>query len=204
MGSGRTGPPDSQLVARALEGHTGAATTIWERYVVLVRGILRRSLGVRDVEDHTQEVFLRLFDSLPNLRDPSALKSFVFGIALRVAATELRRRRMHAWLSLSPTGTPADQNLASHDDPEAKVALGRLYAILDQLGTRARLAFVLRYVEGMELTEVAAALEISLATTKRQLARAASRVFAMVERDPALAHYLPPAGGSRKEGRSGE
>jgi RNA polymerase sigma-70 factor, ECF subfamily len=204
MGSGRTGPPDAQLVAAALQGHGGAASAIWERYVVLVRSILRRSLGMRDVEDQTQEVFLRLFDSLPNLRDPSALKSFVFGIALRVAGTELRHRRMQWWLRLTPTGEPADNQLAHHDDPEAKVALGRLYAILDQLGTRARLAFVLRYVEGMELTEVAAALEISLATTKRQLARAASRVFAMVEHDPALAQYLPQAGGAGKEGCSGE
>jgi len=203
VGSGKAGPPDAQLVASALEGHAGAATIIWERYVVLVRGILRRSLGLRDVEDQTQEVFLRLFDSLPNLRDPAALKSFVFGIALRVAGTELRHRRMQWWLRLTPTGVPADCQLACHDDPEAKAALGRLYAILDQLGTRARLAFVLRYVEGMELTEVAAALEISLATAKRQIARAASRVFAMVERDPALAQYLPSGRASREGSSSG-
>jgi RNA polymerase sigma-70 factor, ECF subfamily len=204
MGSGKSGPPDAQLVAAALGGHTGAAAKIWERYVVLVRGILRRSLGAHDVEDHTQDVFMRLFDSLPQLRDPTALKSFVFGIALRVAGTELRRRRMQWWLRLTPTGAPADCQLACHDDPEAKVALGRLYAILDQLGTRARLAFVLRYIEGMELTEVAAALNISLATTKRQLARAASRVFAMVERDPALAEYVQEPGKAKREGHSGE
>jgi RNA polymerase sigma-70 factor, ECF subfamily len=204
MGSGKSGPPDVQLVAAALGGHTGAAAIIWERYVVLVRGILRRSLGSQDVEDHTQEVFLRLFDSLPQLRDPAALRSFVFGIALRVAGTEIRRRRVQGWLRLTPTGTPADSQLAAHDDPEAKIALGRLYSILDQLGTRARLAFVLRYIEGMELTEVAAALDISLATTKRQIARAASRVFAMAERDPALAQYLSGSSKAKREGPSGE
>ena len=91
---------------------------------------------------------------------------------------------------MSPTGSLSDYDVPACDDPEARAALSRLYGILDQLGTRARLAFVLRYIQGMELTEVAEALRISLATAKRQLARASSRVFMLVKGDAALSEYL--------------
>ena len=51
------------------------------------------------------------------------------------------------------------------------------------------MAFVLYHVEGLELTEVAEALNVSLATVKRRLARIASRVFAMAESDQRLVQY---------------
>ena len=48
----------------------------------------------------------------------------------------------------------------------------------------------MRHVEKLELVDVAAAMDISLATAKRHLARASVRVFAMAEREPALVDYL--------------
>jgi RNA polymerase sigma-70 factor (ECF subfamily) len=77
-----------------------------------------------------------------------------------------------------------------HPNPEARQAVSRLYAILDRLGSEDRIAFVLRFIEGMELTEVAAALGLSLATTKRRLAHARARVDHHIARDPGLAAYL--------------
>jgi RNA polymerase sigma-70 factor (ECF subfamily) len=65
----------------------------------------------------------------------------------------------------------------------------RLYAVLDRVDDRARLLFVLRFVEEFELTEISQALGCSLATTKRRLARASQRVLALARREPALAAY---------------
>jgi RNA polymerase sigma-70 factor, ECF subfamily len=190
VGSSRGARTDAQLVSRAIEGDSDAATAIWDRYIVLVRTVLRRSLGAQDVDDISQEVFLGVYRSLSALREGNSLRSFIIGIALHYAGPELRRRRARAWLRLTPTGSVSDYDVAAFDDPEGRSALRHLYAILDRLDTRARLAFVLRYMEGMELTEIAEALGISLATTKRQLARASTRVFASVERDAALSEYL--------------
>jgi RNA polymerase sigma-70 factor (ECF subfamily) len=53
-----------------------------------------------------------------------------------------------------------------------------------------RTAFTLRFVEEMELREVAAAIDLSLATTKRRLTRAWKRVALLVSRDPALEQFL--------------
>ncbi len=63
-------------------------------------------------------------------------------------------------------------------------------AILDQLDSRARVLFVLRYVEALELTEIALALDVSLATVKRRLSRVGDRVFALARRDELLLSYL--------------
>ena len=74
-------------------------------------------------------------------------------------------------------------------DPESRAALQRLYQVMDELDTRTRLAFVLRHFEGYELTEVAEALEVSLATAKRALARGQEIIQARIARDPLLAQY---------------
>ena len=46
-------------------------------------------------------------------------------------------------------------------------------------------------MEGLELTEVAAAMGLSLATTKSRLARVWGKVILLVERDPVLVQYRP-------------
>lgn len=181
---------DVTLVEEARTGSDWAATAIWNRYAGLVRAMLRRSLGRDEVDDAVQEVFIRLFPALPQLRQAASLRSFIIGITLRVAGTGLRRRKCRDWLQLTPTGEVGDFATPSHHDFEAHEALGRFYAILDKLSTKPRLVFVLRYVEGMEVAEVAASLHISLATAKRHLARASARVHAMVERDPSLVSYV--------------
>ena len=73
---------------------------------------------------------------------------------------------------------------------EGREALDRFYKILDRLSPKHRSAFVLRYVEGLDLADVAEALDISLATIKRWLPRISKRVFSQAERDPLLSPYI--------------
>jgi RNA polymerase sigma-70 factor (ECF subfamily) len=80
-----------------------------------------------------------------------------------------------------------------HPDPIGRAALERFYTVLDRLDVRDRTAFALRYIEGMAMNDVAAALGVSLATAKRSLAHAQRRVLLHVERDPLLADYLAMA-----------
>jgi RNA polymerase sigma-70 factor (ECF subfamily) len=179
---------DATLVRQALTGDARAHRAIWRRYGTLVRSKLSRSLGAQDVDDQVQEVFLRLFEYLGQLRDPHALRSFIIGITLRTAGTELRRRRCRWWLNLTATGELPEPG--STDDGETRQVVARLLEIVGQLAPQSSRVFELRYIEERELTEVAEAMSISLATAKRYLARASARVFAMSEREPALAVYL--------------
>jgi RNA polymerase sigma-70 factor (ECF subfamily) len=199
------GAADDATLARALAaGDEAAATAVWERHAPLVRSVLRRSLGpYDDVEDGVQEVFLRFFRQVGELRDPGALRSFLIGIAMHVAVSALRRRRVRRWLRLTDTGVVPDPPAEEREGgDEAREAMRRLYAILDRLDDAGRLTFVLRYIEGLELAQVAEALSVSLATTKRRLAKVTARVLAMIERDPVLPEYARVMLAARREGEA--
>jgi RNA polymerase sigma-70 factor (ECF subfamily) len=183
---------DVALVHAAWRGDRAAQTAIWRRYLPLVRARMSRSLGGQDVDDHVQEVFLSLFQVLPDLRDPSALRSFIIGITLHVVGTELRRRRGRYWLQLTPSGDLPEPSVQPDADPPRE-AVARLAAILDTFTPETYRVIALRYVEGKELTEVAEAIDVSLATAKRHLARASARLHAIVRREPILAGYLHAA-----------
>lgn len=200
-------PPDlsraeDAVVARAAAlGDAHAVEVVWDRYASLIRGLLRRSVGRDGVEDLLQDVFLKFFQSVPTLRDPSALRSFLIGISVRVAMSELRRRRVRRWVTLlgwdftaessaaPSTGSVIDPVAPARDD-DAREAIARLYTLLGALDPETRLLFTLRYVEGLELTDIADALDVSLATVKRRLSKVSTRVHALAVRDERLAEYL--------------
>jgi len=181
---------DASLAAQVTEGNAEALEAIWDRYAPLVRSILARGIGTRDdVEDFVQEVFLRFYANRSKMREPSSLRSFLFGIAIRVAATERRTRRVRSWLELHSHEMLEDVE-PPRADHDARRAIVRLYAILDKLDANSRLGFVLHFIEGRELADVAAAFDVSLATIKRRLSRAYGRVFARAQVDDVLAGYL--------------
>jgi RNA polymerase sigma-70 factor (ECF subfamily) len=155
----------------------------------MVRGLVTRMIGpTTDVEDLVQDAFAIFFRKIPTLKDPAALRSFLFGITIREIRGHLRRRRVRDWLQLTSTGNLAE--VSSSGDANAQHAFAALYRVLESLDTRAHLAFVLRHVEGYELVEVAEGLSCSLATVKRVLAAAETTVRSLAAENPYLAPYL--------------
>jgi RNA polymerase sigma-70 factor (ECF subfamily) len=187
-----TADEDAALVEAVRARAPRAPGLLWDRYSTLARRILVRSLGPSvDVEDALQDVFLRLFRDLHTLREPAALRSFIIGITLHVATSELRKRRARRWLLLwNDKPLPEVEPPSADGDADQREALSRLYSILDRIDTRRRLVFVLRFVEGVELAEMSAILECSLATTKRRVADAARRVTLLAAGDPLLSAYV--------------
>jgi RNA polymerase sigma-70 factor (ECF subfamily) len=162
---------------------------VWDRYAPMVRGVLYRCVGPGlDVDDLMQDVFIGFFRNVRSLRNASSLRPFLVGISTRTAISALRKRRVRRWMHLSEDGT-VPEVAVSDGDPRTREAVRRLYAILDELGDRDRLAFVLRYAEGQELTEAAAALGVSLATIKRMLHRAETHVQARAKDDDIFADW---------------
>ena len=182
--------PDDVLAMAACGGSHRAATIIVRRYTSKVRSRLHHWIGPVDIDDHVQDAFIRLFEQLPRLRDPSALRGFLIGITLRIACTELRRRR-RSRTRLTATGDVPEPRMTRNESEPAREALWRFESILGRLAPSSRRVFVLRYVEKLELTDIAEEMRISVATAKRHFARAAAVVSAMVKREPALAEYLP-------------
>jgi RNA polymerase sigma-70 factor (ECF subfamily) len=160
-----------------------------------VRGLLRRVFGPEDeVEDAVHDVFVRLLESVGQVRDGHALRSYIVTIALNTARAELRRRRVRRLFGFAPreVGLRASAgHIGPSEEPATQVAVTRLFRILDALPAEERLMLFLRYVEEMELTEVAEVSGVSLATVKRRLTKAAARIIARAKRDAILTDYLP-------------
>ena len=173
---------------------------LWARYSPAVVRLLAKTLGPSaEVEDLTQEVFLRVFARLPSLRDPSALRAFVLSVAANILKWELRRRWIGRRVLLSITGRLPDTESRS-DDTEARHALRRCYLIFDTLAPKERLAFVLRYMEGMTIEEVAAALSVSVSTAKRWVSRGGKKVADRVSGDRDLRSFFAEGSdGARNE-----
>jgi RNA polymerase sigma-70 factor, ECF subfamily len=181
---------DTSLAAALTAREPQAATIAWTRLSPLVLRLLRRYFGPgADRQDLCQEVFLRFFSRIDELRDQAALRSFLIGITLGVAQNEVRRAKVRRWIFLTQTGDLPDAPIAS-SDPEAREATVRFYRILASVGAEDRTLFVTRYVEKMEVSEIADAIGRPLSTTKRRLARATRRIAARMSSDPALADYV--------------
>jgi len=188
---------DAGLVRAARAGDRRACFAIWSKYAALVKRLVWRFFGPGpDYADVSQEVFLRIFKRLDELREPAALHGFVVSVTLGVARNEARRRRIRAIVGLVPEDVlPAVPELPGQG--EAREAARALYLLLGTLSGEDRSLFVARFVEKMELAEVATAHGMSLSTGKRRLARLVARVNARLEASPVLMEYVGPLGQGR-------
>jgi RNA polymerase sigma-70 factor (ECF subfamily) len=170
-----------------------ALAALHDRFAQPVLRILRRILGPDlELEDLHHDVFVRALRSLGELRDPAALPGWLCAIAVHTAHAAIERRvRRRRWTFLArQEALPEPAPFDPHATFDAREALRSTYALLDRLPAEERVVFALRFIDGMELSEVARVCRVSLATTKRRLARAEERFRALARRAPALATYL--------------
>jgi len=185
-------PPESDevLVLALRARQPDAATQLFDRYAPHVRRVLVRVMGPdSEILDLVHDVFVTAFESVHRLVDPRALRAWLTQIAVFTARARIRRRVRGRILRFLPFSELPEPELPPTDF-EASQAIQAVYRVLGRLDTDQRIAFALRFVAGMELTEVAASCGVSLATIKRRLARAQLSFEAAAEREPALAEWL--------------
>src|SRR6185436_7801145 len=171
------GPSDETLVLRARENDASATLAfeqLYRRHAGTALNLAVRIQGsTADVEDIVHDAFVRAHGRLAELREPAAFRSWLGSIVVRLVRTRLRRRRLVAMLGLaSPEPVDLDSIAAPGVDPEARVLLAQVYALLQTLPADERIAWTLRYVERHRLESVAELVGCSLATAKRRIARA--------------------------------
>lgn len=183
---------DAELVAALQADHPWARREIWERYSGQVSRYLARTLArpTEDVEDLTQEVFLRLFVRRSAIRQPEALREFTMAVAVRVLKWNLRSRWVRRRVLLSEDGDLPEGASDRRPEEEMRDALRRCRRILDVLGVRERAAFSLRFMEEMTMEEVAATMRVSLSTAKRLCNRATATIAERMRGDDDLRRYF--------------
>jgi RNA polymerase sigma factor (sigma-70 family) len=180
---------DAALATALLGGEPGAHDRAFTELSPLVLRILRRTFASGpDNQDLCQEVFLRFFARITELRDRRALRNFVVGICLGVAQNERRRAHVRRTIGLAASDELPDYPVPP-SDLEARQAMWRLCEVLAGAGPEDRGLFAVRHVDKMELADIAASKGWSLAKTKRRVARVTRRVGARLRREPALADY---------------
>ena len=194
----RSTADDATLVAALQARDQRAYTQAWTELGPMVRRLVSRFFGPgAEPLDLSQEVFVRFFRRIDELRNPEGLRGFLAGICLGVARNEARRMRVRRWVSLTPAGDLPEVSVPG-SDVEARQAMQRLYAALNRASALDRSLYVARYLEKMEVDEVARAHDLSFGTAKRRLARATARLNRILERDAALVSYLDrPVASSR-------
>ena len=184
-------PESDELLVLSLRArHPDAGTLLFDRHAPHVRRVLVRVMGPdSEILDLVHDVFVTALESVNRLVDPRALRAWLTQIAVFTARARIRRRVRGRILRFLPFSELPEPELPPADF-EASEAMQAVYRVLDGLDTDQRIAFALRFVAGMELTEVAASCGCSLATIKRRLARAQASFASSAEREPALAEWL--------------
>lgn len=181
-------------------GLPGGSHAVWQALAPSVHRLLRRLLGPDgEVQDLAQEAFLRFFQRSARVTSSASLRPFLFSICSHVAQEEMRRRRMRRWLLLTDSGVLPDQ-VVRGDDDDARDAVRRLYRMLEGLRPADRSLFVLRFIEQLELTEIAEVHALTFATARRRIDRVWKRMRRLIEKDEALRAYLSPQPEERRHG----
>ncbi len=139
------------------------------------RSLLGLGVAESDVPDASQQVFVVLHDRLGDLAEGCPLRTFVYGICLRVASdfrrrAHRRRERLCAEPPERSTGTTPEGRAADRE------ALAALEAALDRLSAPQREVFVLYEIEELPMEEIARAIGCPLQTAYSRLRVARSAV----------------------------
>ena len=151
---------------------------VFRRFAPYVARIGVRLLGRPDeVDDLVQDVFLDAIAGLRALREPNAVRGWLATVTVRHARRRLRRRTLWSMLGLD-RGMDVERLVDDATSTEARAEVMAIYRVLDGVAADARIAWVLHFVEGHSLDEVACFGTCSRATAHRRIQTAQRAVEA--------------------------
>jgi len=191
---------NAEFVRRCVTGERAALRELFERERVRLHALLFRMVGPSPhLDDLLQEAFLEVFRSLASFRGESSLATWIDRCAVRVAyAFFARKARVPVLESLSDT--PASE-LDAEEQAVLREATRRLYAELDRLEPRQRLAFTLFAIEGRSMREVADIMSSTQVSARVRVWRARQTLERRAGKDPLLAEFLAKPGASAEPER---
>jgi len=182
---------EEQLVGAYLQGDSDALNFLVERYLRRIYNFAAKYIGnVKEAEDLTQEIFLKVWRSLKKFDSQKSFKTWIFSIARHVCIDYLRRKKIITFSALendddseSFSDKIIDES-ASIVEKITKQELGReMNKYLLRLSEANRTVLILHYNQQLTFREIAELLGESLDTVKSQHRRALQYLKRLIERD---------------------
>ncbi len=187
------GRMDTVLIARAPDAGSNEAASfdaVVETYRPRIFRFLLASLrDPESAENLTQECFLRAYRARAGFRGESSPATWLMQIAINLVRKHESSYRLKFWrraLRSSPDPADlgdwiADQQISLEADLLAKERVQAVWSVVAQLSERQRTVFLLRFVEDMDLLEIAAATGMKEGTVKTHLFRALQSIRTILE-----------------------
>jgi RNA polymerase sigma-70 factor (ECF subfamily) len=192
---------DRQLVARAQRGDKQAFELLVEKYQRKLARLLSRFIrDPAEVEDVTQEAFIKAYRALPAFRGDSAFYTWLYRIGINTAKNYLMAMGRRAPTSTEVEAEDAEgfeegEQLRDINTPESVLLSNEIArtvnATIEQLPEELRTAIQMREIEGMSYEDIAKAMDCPIGTVR-------SRIFRARE---AIAEQLRPLLDTRKDRR---
>jgi RNA polymerase sigma-70 factor, ECF subfamily len=192
---------DQQLVARAQSGDKLAFGLLVEKYQRKLARLLSRFIrDPAEVEDVTQEAFIKAYRALPAFRGDSAFYTWLYRIGINTAKNYLMAMGRRAPTSTEVEAEEAEgfdegEQLRDINTPESLLLSSEIAATvnstIEQLPEELRTAIQMREIEGMSYEDIAKAMDCPIGTVR-------SRIFRARE---AIAEQLRPLLGTSKDKR---
>ncbi len=176
---------DFELVKRAQSGEEAAYNQLIQAYRKRILGTIGRLIGKpEDVEDVAQEVFVRLYFSLDQLREPEMFEPWLHRLTVNAAYDYLRKQRRRTESRMSDLSEQqvvkadavASTNQRIEEDRRAEVR-ELVTSLLSEVSEEDRILLTLKEVEGLSLRELEMVYKVNENALKVRLFRARQRVL---------------------------
>ena len=192
---------DQKLVERAQRGDKRAFELLVEKYQRKLARLLSRFIRDQaEVEDVTQEAFIKAYRALPAFRGDSAFYTWLYRIGINTAKNYLMAMGRRAPTSTEVEAEEAEgfeegEQLRDINTPESVLLSNEIAqtvnSTIEKLPEELRTAIQLREIEGMSYEDIAKVMDCPIGTVR-------SRIFRARE---AIAGELRPLLGTRKDKR---
>lgn len=164
---------DSEIIQEIKNGEIQSFAEIIRKYQNKVLALCHSIVGESHEEDAAQEIFIKAYQSLSNLKEPSLFSTWLYRIAYNHCLNILSKQKINRTVSLDVLDQEIEGNdLNFSSRLETEEAKELIQKALELLPPEARMILTLREMENLSYKELSLLLEIPVETIKVRLFRA--------------------------------
>jgi RNA polymerase sigma-70 factor, ECF subfamily len=165
---------DEYLLEMAIRGDGGSFGELVRRWERRIHGFIRRYVGDREEAlDLTQNTFVKAYENLDRLSNPSFFSSWLYKIALNECRMRFRRQARRRDVSIEDTGAEVEWRERDLLTPERTLVgrelVERVESAFRRLPREQREVILMKELQGLRFQDIAEILNVPLSTAKSRL-----------------------------------